>query len=276
MVPAVPQDPLTPPVRPTRLCLEHLNFRVPGGLPDAGTPLHTVNHALVQRAQKMPDELAASALERVRSLSDRVWFKCKTGRWRGACTRLTDGELADFQPSLDPPGRWWLGAGGWREEGSPDDFYSDLEAKALREGRGLGGPSSAWLMPADWDWGRLRVESAVAWAVQLRAMVRRLIATSITSGDCVSAVFRDYIVEVVVRADGADGAFLAITAEGIYDPKVIATILSAVPTVDVESWQPEPGGVSGIAPRSGQIIWSTLLSPEVATEVLRLADEQGQ
>lgn len=222
----------------------------------------------------MPDELAASGLERVRSLSDRVWFKVKTGRWRGAGTRLTDSELSAFQPSLDPPGRWWLGAGGWREEGSPDDFYRELEAKSVREGKGLGGPSSTWLLPSDWDWGRLKVESAVAWAVQLRALVRQLIAASITSGDCVSAVFRDYLIEAVVRADGAEGAFLAITAEGIYDANVIATILSSVPRVEVDDWQPEPGGVSGLVPRSGQIIWSTLLSPEVTGEVLRLADTQ--
>jgi hypothetical protein len=228
----------------------------------------------VKRAQSLPDELKASALERVRSLTDRVWFKIRTGRWRGAATRLTDGELGEFQPSLDPPGRWWVGAGGWREAGAPDDFYAGLEARAIREGKGTGAPSSAWLMPTDWDWRRLSVESAVAWAVQLRSLVRQLIASSVTSGDCVRATFRDYVIEVVVRADGAEGAFLAVTAEGIYDHKIIAAILSAVPGVTADDWQPEPGGVSGIQPRPGQIIWSTLLEPQVTADVLRLVEDE--
>ena len=209
------------------------------------------------------------------SLADRVWFKVKTSRWRGAGTRLTDGELAEFQTSLDPPGRWWLGAGGWREQGAPDDFYAEVQAKATREGRGTGKTSSVWLLPREWDWARLRVESVQAWARELRDLVRRLIAASITSGDHVRAEFLNYTIQVIVRADGAEGAFLAVTAEGIYDAKVIAVILSAVPGLSVDDWQPEPGGVSGIEPQAGQIIWSTLLPPKVAAEVLSLAGKSS-
>lgn len=268
-------DPLTPPVRPTRACLEQLALRVPADIPDTATPLHRVEHDLITKAQRLPDEFAASALERVLALKDRVWFKVKTGRWRGAGIRLKDSELAVHQPSLDPPGRWWLGGGGWRESGAPDDFYADLEARATREGSGSGSTSSDFLLPTAWDWGRLDAEAAVAWAIQIRRQVRRMIASSITSGYALAAEFHDHVLEVLVRAGGDDGTYLAVTAEGIYNPKVIRAILSAVPDLDADDWQAEPDGVAGIKPRAGQIIYSALLPPETAARILELVEKAG-
>jgi hypothetical protein len=269
------QDPARIPVRPTKLCLNDLGFAVPGAIPDIGTPLSALDHDLVKRAQQLPDELAAGGAERVRCLTDRVWLKVRfSERWRGAGTRLNDTELAAHQPSLDPPGRWWLGAAGWREKGSADDFYDRLEAAAIREGKGSGKASSEWLMPTDWDWKRLKAESGYAWVTQATTLVRQLIAQSIRTGHTRGAEFQTHCIEATVRADGREGAFLAITAEGIYNPSIVAVLLSAVPGVAVDDWLPEPGGVAGIEPQAGQVIWSTLLTPEQTAHLLSLDDSE--
>lgn len=233
------------PVRPTRLCLDHLGCGTGADLPDLGTPLSGLDHPLVERAQRLPEELAAGAAQRIKCIEDRAWFKVRyTERWRGAGTRLSDAEHSaglGIKPGEPPgqPGRWWLGAGGWREAGSPDDFYTELERRAEKEAEGdhKHDATSRWLMPVEWDWKRLHAESAV-------------------------------------RAHGGEGAFLAITADGIYDPKVIAVMLSAVPGVPAHDWLAEPDGAAGIQPRPGQIIWSTLLTPQQTADLLVLDDAE--
>ena len=82
------------PVRPTRLCLDQLGGARGPGLPDLGTPLHQLDHDIVGRAQKLPEEVAAGGAERIRCIEDRAWFKVRHAeRWRGAATRLSDDEL---------------------------------------------------------------------------------------------------------------------------------------------------------------------------------------
>lgn len=81
------------------------------------------------------------------------------------------------------------------------------------------------------------------------------------------------MLQATVRADGQAGAFLAITAEGTYDPTVIATLLDAVPGIPHSDWLIEPDGVAGIEPQPGQIIWSTLLTPTQTAVLLTLDDE---
>jgi hypothetical protein len=50
-------------------------------------------------------------------------------------------------------------------------------------------------------------------------------------------------------------------------------LLDAVPGISEEDWQAEPGGVADIKPMTGQIIWSTIIPPEVQTEILARSDE---
>lgn len=264
---------LTNPVRPTRECLSRLGLTVGAGMPGLGTPLSTIDHQIVKRAQKLAEELAANGAERVLCLHDRLWFKVRHGeRWRGAGTRLDDNEFREATGTLDPPGRWWLGAAGRRESGSPDDFYDELERTARTEGKGApaGKPkqTSRWLMPADWDWRRMELEALAAYEGMATLTVRHLIAESIRSGMTVIAHFESYLLQATVRADGQEGAFLAITAEGIYNPAVIVTLLDAVPGIQHSDWLMEPGGVAGIEPRSGQISWSTLLTPQHTARLL--------
>jgi hypothetical protein len=53
---------------------------------------------------------------------------------------------------------------------------------------------------------------------------------------------------------------------------MIALILSAVPGIDESDWQAEPGGVSDIKPKEGQIIWSTMIPPDIQARILELAE----
>jgi hypothetical protein len=59
-------------------------------IPNLGVRLSDLNHPLVVKSQQVPDEVASGSAERVRSLTDRVWFKIKTGQWRGAASDLRD------------------------------------------------------------------------------------------------------------------------------------------------------------------------------------------
>lgn len=77
-------------VRPTKRCLEDLSISPP----TVDIPLSALNNEPVPFAQDFPDRFEAGGLRRIRSLTDRVWFKLKTGRWRGAVVRLSSNELA--------------------------------------------------------------------------------------------------------------------------------------------------------------------------------------
>jgi hypothetical protein len=268
------------PVRPTRLCLDSLGYTL-ATIPDAHTPLHRLPDDIVVRAQKLPEELAAGAAQRILCLEDRAWFKVRhSERLRGAATRLSDDELReslglDADIPLSPAGRWWLGDTGWREGGSEDDFYAALQAAGEREAAGdhKHNATSRWLMPTRWDWLRLKGEAGVAWVATARRNVQHLVARSITCGMTCGAVFQNHVIEATVRADGKNGSFLAFAAEGLYDPAILSVMLTALPGITEADWMEEPGGFAGITPRSGQLIWSTLLTAEQTMMLLSLDDE---
>ncbi len=95
-------------VRPTKRCLGDLSV----ALPDLGTPLDEVNHSAIAIAQAVPEQRDAGGAQRILALSDRVWFKVKTGDQRAVVTELTDRERAIDLP--DGVGAWWIGAAGHR------------------------------------------------------------------------------------------------------------------------------------------------------------------
>ncbi len=98
-------------------------------------------------------------------------------------------------------------------------------------------------------------------------MVCELIVRSLRTGRSYQAVFQKYSVTALARAANGE-TYLAIGTENIADPKVFAVIINAIPGISGDSWMPEPGGVAGITPNPGEIIWSTLLPPAVATQLL--------
>lgn len=248
-----------PPVRPTRRALDDLGAK----LPDLATPLHELDDPLIVVAQSLPELKVAGGAERVVSLTDRVWFKVKTGTHRAAATELRDLDRPDHAHPL--VGGWWIGAAGQRQADSPQrDFYAHL----LRECTTGKSVSTVRLLPVDWDWKRLTAEQAIAWRREMRRLVLHLIALSLTSGRLVIAEFKDHRIKALVRADDGHEAYLAIAAEGIPDPQIFAALLSCVPGVEADDWQPEPSPLAELEPGPGEIIWSTLLAPEIATVIL--------
>lgn len=247
----------TRPVRPTRACMADLEVRVP----PITEALCNLNHDLIAEAQRLPEAHAAGGVERIATLKDRVWFKVKKGRWRGAATRLPEADHTNAGPQIRAA-PWWLGAGGYRREGDPADFYAALAATVGR----TGGSSDKWL-PNDWDWKRLELEHAFAWEKEIRRIICELIARSLRTGCAYQAELHNYKVTALARA--ADGeTYLAVGAENVADPKIFAVIINAVPGVDPHSWMPEPNGVADLKPEPGEIIWSTILPPAVAAQLL--------
>ncbi|GGL15332.1 hypothetical protein GCM10012284_57470 [Mangrovihabitans endophyticus] len=250
------------PVRPTRFCMADLELSIP----PFDESLCRIDHPLIGEAQRLPEAYAAGGAERILSLKDRVWFKVKTGRWRGAATRLPEADRADAGPEVRQA-PWWLGAGGYRREGDPGDFYAALKASWDREG----GDSDRW-MPTDWDWRRLQLEHAYAWEANIRRIVRGLITRSLRDGYPYQAEFEHYRVTALTRAREQE-TYLIVGTENIADPKVFAIIINAIPGIDPSSWLPEPDGVAGIQPKPGEVIWSTIMPPSVAAQLL---DDQSE
>ncbi len=257
------------PVRPTRLCIGELELSIP----TLDVRLSDLDHELIKEAQRIPAENVAGGVERIVSLSDRVWFKVKTGRWRGAVTHLSDTDEGSAENPVHLA-RWWLGTGGYRRDGDRTDFYAAVTARARQDGRHRGGVCSDRWLPTEWDWKRSELESAVAWRSEVRRIVCELIVRSLRNGKPSRATFRNYSVTALARAEDGD-TYLAVGAENIADPKIFAVIIDAVPGVGGESWQPEPGGVLGLTPQPGEVIWSTILPPSVAAQLLEKYPEIG-
>jgi acetamidase/formamidase len=263
----VPNSPEDHQVRPTKRSLDDLGL----AFPDIAEPLSGFDHPLIQKAQGTPATVEAGGAEPVRSLSDRIWFKCKIADLRGIVARLTSAEREAC--GLPPEVPWWIGAAGVRRDDSANDFYKLIEAEAIREGKGTGRPSTDHLLPQQVDRERLEAETATLLVQGLRDLVLSLIAASLKDGSPYYAEVTGHRVTAVVRAsEDATEAYLAITAEGFSDPRVLGIILSAVPGIDKDDWLPEPGGAAGIDPNPGQIIWSTIIPPAVQANILTRAE----
>lgn len=249
-------------VRPTRRCLGDIE----ADLPDLGIPLEEIGHPIIVTAQAVPEQRDAGGVERVIALTDRVWFKAKTGRHRAAVTELHGAELPDWvRPSR---GAWWIGAAGRRTADSPQhDFYAELQRECTT-GKTV---STDNLLPIGWDWDRLAGEQAVAWRREMKRIVIRLIAMSLKNGHLAVAEFRKHRIKALVRAENGHDAYLAIIAEGVLDPQMFALLLDCVPGVAPDDWQPEPSPIAKMEPSTGEIIWSTPFPSGVANAILHTA-----
>jgi hypothetical protein len=255
------------PVRPTKSALDDLGLT----FPVLEQRLHRIAHPVVARAQRVPAEVAAGGAERIAVLTDRVWFKVKTGPYRAAVHRLdhAHGHRAEIAAEN---AWWWLGAAGTRKaDSSTDDFYARLGTECRRAGRGTGGTSSAHLLPHEVDIRRLQAELAVQVVVRVRDLVCDLVARSLRDGKVWSAQMESYEISALVRARDGD-AYIAIVAEGFIDDRILAVIFNAVPGVDASDWQTEPGGALGIQPGFGQIVRSAIIGPE---HQAKIADRYG-
>jgi hypothetical protein len=191
-------------VRPTKRCLDDLGL----SFPTVNESLSGLEHPLVKQAQRVPEEAETGGAERLRILTDRIWFKCKTGVYRGAVTRLTASESRDR--GLPPEATWWIGAAGERKQDSRSDFYSQLEREATREGKGTGGVSPVHLLPQEIDCERFIAEAAVQTIQAIRDVALTLIVKSLHAGRTYAAELRKHRIAAMVRAADGGEAYLAI------------------------------------------------------------------
>jgi hypothetical protein len=246
-------------VRPTRRCLADLGLDVP----DIGVWLDELDDPVVTSAQAVPEQRDAGGAQRVLSLTDRVWFKVKTSDRRAVVTELQGEDRPSGLP--DGVGSWWIGAAGRRQADSPQkDFYDSIKRECTT-GRTV---STDGLLPRDWDWKRLTIEQAFAWRREMKRLVLHLIAESLRTGHLMVADLQDHRIKALVRADNGHEGYLAIFAEGIPNPEMFALLLDCVPGVAPDDWQPEPSDIAELQPSLGEIVWSTLLPPEVASAIL--------
>jgi hypothetical protein len=166
-------------------------------IPRADTPLDEIEHPLLVKAveQFTDDE---TPHERIAAIDDRVVFKVKVQRWRGAVW-------------IDDEGGPWLVSAGHREDGSPDDFYASLATRA-RTARGKYNAANspplttttytADLMPGHEDQLRWRAESAVRDERRLRVIVRSLIRESLLDGQEHAAMLDGAALGIQVLATG--------------------------------------------------------------------------
>ena len=251
---------MTDPVRPTKRCLADLSLPVP----TLGLRLSDINHPLIAKAQQVPDEVASGGAERVRALTDRVWFKVKTGIWRGAASDLRD-ELPEDALRLDA--WWWLGAGGTRQADSAQhDFYVHLSDAAHRHG--AHSCSTDYLLPSTWDINRLVGEAAVNAQLVVERVVRTAAVESLLNSDIRGFMFGDRDVRVRIKVQEDGQAYIAIGATGSLDVAFFVVLMSAIPGVPMGDWLPEPEGGLGIEPAPGEVVWSAMLSAEAQAELL--------
>lgn len=257
-------------VRPTKRCLDSLGIPPP----NAAVPLHCLDVEPVPDAQAHPERFEAGGVQRILALKDRVWFKFKSGRWRGAVVRLTDRDLdaeaeGHGENAIAAPDRWWLGAAGTREEGSRQDFYEAIasDARCQKSPEKAHGVSTDDLLPGDWDRKRLRLERAFRQRKVYEEVTLLAAAKSLRTGKPVFADFSVYSMGVLIRADRGD-QYVAFIAKNVLDVRVLATMLDAFPGIDHDDWAAEPGGAFGLDPGPGEVIFSAVLPSKVADEIL--------
>lgn len=258
--------------RPTLLCLADLRFRLATteeqqALHDGGsrnpdlvyndTLLGELTHPLLAYARDVwPGK---SRTKRILGIDDTVLLQCKENqRWRGAVH--VDGD----QP--------WLVAAGWREDGSPDDFYERLVSKCeaerkrlnraglkLRQGKAA---YSEHLLPTKADRDRLAMEEVAAAAESSRRSVPGLVARAFAQPGvvCEGDAFGAHLRAVCQLGDQVDEMHLAIYVMGGGRHDVDYVILDlAIPGVGVEDWEWRDQDVFPVRPLPGERYWYVFL-----------------
>jgi hypothetical protein len=246
-------------VRPTLRCLRE---DLQQAIPRADTPLNEIGHPLLAKAgEQFADD--GTPHERIAAIDDRILFKVKIQRWRGAI--WIDGE-----------GGPWLVAAGHREDGSPDDFYASLatRAKTARSRyNAVNSPAlttatyTGDLMPGHEDDLRWRAESAVRNERSLRATVHSLLRQSLLDGREHAAMLDGAALGIQVLADQGYSTYVAVRIIGSVPRRLVATILSLIPGCQLDAWMSDYAMPErAVAPE--EQVWSNIMDPKAAAELL--------
>jgi hypothetical protein len=162
-------------------------------------------------------------------------------------------------------------AGVRQADSKESDFYAQVAAEAVRQGKGSGTVSTAHLLPKQADVERYLAETATRAVQVLRQMVVKVIALSqgrqaLPGRDPGPPRHRRR--PRLQRVRGIPGHHGGRNP----GPRVIAVILDAVPGIAQQDWLPEPGGAAGITPSPGQITWSAIIPPDTQARILADAD----
>ncbi|MFC7242205.1 hypothetical protein ACFQO7_06900 [Catellatospora aurea] len=200
--------------------------------------------------------------ERIAAVDDRVLFKVKVQRWRGAVL---------VEPDLP-----WLVAAGWRESGSSDDFYAALAADA-RSARARYNADArpalttdtytAHLLPTHDDRLRQRLERATRFVRGLEALVPELVRQSLRDGHERTAELDSFDLGVQVRAEHGHETYVAVRVRGSVPPNLVPVILDIVPGCDRTGWYPE-AALPDRALHPNEQAWSNIMDTAVAAKLL--------
>jgi hypothetical protein len=246
------------PARPTLRCLrDDLEL----ALPPLTSPLEEIEHPLLVKAsERFAHE--STAHERIRAIDGEVLFKVKVQRWRGA-----------VWVEIDLP---WLVAGGRREVGSPDDFYTALandarSARATYNARHR--PPIAnetfvgHLLPSDDDRLRYQLEAGVRLVRHLERVIPDLVRDSLRDGHEHSVDLGTFGLGVQVRADHGHETYVAIRIVGRVRDDLTMVILDIVPGCDPAGWYPE-AALPERQLRANEQAWSNLMDTQAAAKLL--------
>ncbi|WP_462188647.1 MULTISPECIES: hypothetical protein [unclassified Frankia] len=226
-------------------------------VPRADTPLEDIGHPLLG---KVGDRFADddTPQERIAAIDDQVLFKVKVQRWRGAV--WVDAGIP------------WLVAAGQREEGSPDDFYAALAARATAARARYNARHSPALATTTYTGGqedklRWRAESATRAERTLRAAVHRLVGESLLDGQEHAVMLDGAALGIQVVADQGHETYVAIRLIGSVPRRLVATILSLVPGCEADAWMSAYAMPQrAVAPE--EQIWSNIMDPAEAATFL--------
>jgi hypothetical protein len=245
-------------IRPTLRCLRE-DLGLP--IPPAGDPLDEIDHPLLAKAREQFTDLDTPH-ERIAAIDDNVLFKVKVRRWRGAV--WTEELLA------------WLVAAGWREAGSPDDFY----AAAAVQGRTARArysaehkPSlttdtrTAHLLPDRDDRLRYRLEAGLRFVRHLEQIIPDLVRDSLRDGHEHQAEIDTFSLGIQVRAEYGHETYVAIRITGSVPDNITKVILDIVPGCDHTGWYPE-GALPARRLGPNEQAWSNIMDTTAAAKLL--------
>lgn len=230
------------------------------GVVYSDTSLAALDHPLLVYARDVwkghPDR------KRIGGIDDVVLLKCKENqRWRGA--------IADRE------GQHWVVAAGWREAGSPDDFYEHLvaacqakrtalnrECRELQEGKDT---YAKHLLPTDADANRLKAEKALFALEQARRTVPDVVSRALARPGvvCEGDAFGAHLRALCHPGDRVDEMHLAIyvMGGGRYDVDYIILDL-AVDGVGLGDWEWREQDDFPERPLPGERYWYVLPEAE--------------
>lgn len=247
--------------RPTLRCVrEDLGYKK---LPPVSQQLDKLGDVVLTKSGEVARS-APQGTERVVELDDRIFWKVKIDRWRGALW-ISDDES-------------WLVAAGYRRAGDADDFYNELGTAARRWRAEFNRSNTPPLktdtctdplLPTDDDRDRLVLEDALRVVDDLRAELRAMTVQSARSAVEVRGEAAGCELGVLVHRGELGEIYVSVRIVA-RTPDVVdvhALVLDSVPAIaDRNGWFMEP--MPDRAPGPGEVGWSNILDEAALEELL--------